>query len=132
MTPRINSTKATAKSVQSPGSVEIKGIREMCLKHWYHLSVGVTEEIFKQGKAASNSRLCGMLDDVAIHFLSIKKRNNKGTCEVCGVSTYWKCHECKKYCCVLGGQLKREFMGTECAMRLHNDSFFGLARCDQT
>ena len=74
---------------------------------------GVTEENFKQAKAASNSHLCGTLDDVPIHLLSIKKRNNKGTCEVCRVSTYWRCLECKIIQLCLWRAIKKGIYGSQ-------------------
>lgn len=92
---------------------------------------GVTQDNFKIAKTIKNTRLCGSLDDMELHFLSMKKTtNSNNTCQVCGKPATWKYTKCNKYCCVMAGPKKNKFEGAPCAIRMHNDSFFGLIQSD--
>jgi len=50
-------------------------------------------------------------------------------CEVCGEPTAIKCGLCNKYMCLYK---KRKFLGGQCALTYHEDSFFGLSKSDAT
>ena len=80
-------------------------------------------KIAKYSTSNSQSRLCGPLDDLEKHVASILRLKNLGECAVCGSLTYWKCGLCKKRICLGAG-------GKGCHIALHNDSMFGLAKCD--
>lgn len=72
-------------------------------------------------------RLCGPLNQLQQHLSSCEKKSWRGDCEMCGQKTDWKCSICNKWMCTLAD---RNWNGAECAVRFHNDYFFGLAKCD--
>ena len=72
-------------------------------------------------------RFCSTIEQVQQHFHAIKKKTNPSACEVCGVSTYWKCTICNSFICLLD---KRHWNGAKCAFTFHSEKFFGLARSD--
>lgn len=90
---------------------------------------GVTEANFQQAKTERNSRLCGDLDQLLEHTQSMDRKSNAGNCEVCGVKSLWKCMKCDKYMCVLDN---KRWTGGQCLIRFHNDTFFGLAKADES
>ena len=48
-------------------------------------------------------------------------------CEVCGEMTTIRCGLCNKYMCFYK---KKKFIGGQCALTYHEDSFFGLSKSD--
>ena len=72
-------------------------------------------------------RFCSTIEQVQQHFDAIQKKTNPSPCEVCGVSTYWKCTICNRFICLLD---KRHWKGAKCAITFHSENFFGLARSD--
>ena len=93
---------------------------------------GVNVENYKRAKMSSRrntTRLCGDLHDIKLHFASLTKTGNTMRCEVCGEPTAIKCGLCNKYMCLYK---KRKFLGGQCALTYHEDSFFGLSKSDAT
>jgi len=91
---------------------------------------GVSIGNCKKAKLASRRLtpwLCGDLTHVKKHLASIKKTGNKGTCEVCGKGTSFKCGICDKYLCVFDN---RKWSGGNCLLSYHDDSFFGISKSD--
>ena len=82
---------------------------------------GVNAETFQAQK-----RLCGTLDELEVHVKSIERKSWAGNCEVCGKKAHYKCCVCNIFVCspTSAGDAKA------CHVTIHNDSFFGLARCD--
>ena len=72
-------------------------------------------------------RFCSTIEQVQQHFDVIQKKTNPSACEVCGVSTYWKCMICNSFICLLD---KWHWKGAKCAFTFHSEKFFGLARSD--
>ena len=72
-------------------------------------------------------RLCGPLNNLQKHLSSIEKKTWTKPCEICGEKTLWRCTICDKWMCT---NASKKWNGAECAVRFHNDSFFGLAKCD--
>ena len=83
---------------------------------------GVNAENFQ----IAQKRLCGPLDELEVHIKSIQQHTWGSNCEVCGAKAYYKCGECNKFVC----SPTTRGDGKACHISLHNDSFFGLARCD--
>ena len=90
---------------------------------------GVTEENYNIAKGDKRTRLCGDLDQLLSHTKTMYSTRNYGKCEVCGRKCLYKCRRCEKYMCVLD---KKSFTGGECMLRFHSDTFFGLAREDNS
>ena len=91
---------------------------------------GLTLENFKRAKRSTRllrPRLCGDLADLREHFLSIGRSSRVGRCEVCNEPTLWRCGLCDKRMCAL---TKGKFKGTGCALKFHDDAFFGLTKSD--
>ena len=82
---------------------------------------GVNAETFQAQK-----RLCGTLDELEVHVKSIERKSWAGNCEVCGKKAHYNCRVCNIFVCspTSAGDAKA------CHVTIHNDSFFGLARCD--
>ena len=76
--------------------------------------------------AMKSKRLCGNLDKLQSHAASCRNYNNAGPCEVCGKATKFICGMCNKHVCLFD---KRQWKGS-CFVNMHNDSFFGLTKCD--
>jgi hypothetical protein len=74
-------------------------------------------------RASPSRRLCGDLDNFQRHMKSAIRKSHVGDCEMCGKKTACKCGLCNKWMCLGSG-------GGGCHISLHNDSLFGLARCD--
>jgi hypothetical protein len=95
--------------------------------YWKGEKGGVSIENFKIAKSSSRYsplRLCGPLDELEKHMARVVCRKNiMGKCAVCGSSTYWKCGLCNEWMCI-------QAKGSGCHISLHNDSMFGLTRCD--
>jgi hypothetical protein len=45
---------------------------------------------------AAGKRICTMTEDTQKNFDTIIKKTNAGSCEVCGLPTYWMCMTCGK------------------------------------
>ncbi len=111
------------RTVPKLGGKRKVGVRA---RYWKGEKGGVSIENFKIAKTStrySPSRLYSPLDDLEKHIASNLRRHHPGECAVCGRSTYWKCGLCNKRICLGAG-------GKGCQIALHNDSMFGLARCD--
>jgi hypothetical protein len=94
--------------------------------YWKGEKGGVSIENFKIAKSStrhSPSQLCGPLDDFERHVESIARKPHVGECAVCGGTTYWFCGLCNKRVCLKTG-------AKGCHIDLHNDSMFGLTKCD--
>ena len=52
-------------------------------------------------RAAQNIlQFCSMIEQIQQHFEVIQKKTNPSRCDVCGVSTYWKCNTCNSFTCL--------------------------------
>ena len=91
---------------------------------------GVSLENYKRAKKSTRHttpRLCGDLNDIKIHFASVKKHSNIARCEVCGEKTAFKCGLCNKFLCMYR---KRQLNGGHCVLTYHDDAFYGLSKTD--
>ena len=96
--------------------------------------VGVSRETVQGYTAAKRSgRLCrDNFDTLRKHLNSMQQKSNPSMCNVCGKPCYWKCMECVPPTAVHVLSSKGKFEGCGCFMDLHNDHFYGLARCDSS
>jgi hypothetical protein len=82
-------------------------------------------KVVKTSTRISPSRLCGELAKFQQHTKNMIRKTFVGNCEMCGNSKGWKCGVCNRWMCMgAGGR------GCHIALPLHNNSLFGLARCD--
>ncbi len=94
--------------------------------YWKGAKGGVSIEKYKITKSSTRSSplcLCGPLDEFEKHAENIKRKPHAGDCAVCGKRTYWFCGLCNKRVCLRTGAVG-------CHIDLHNDSMFGLTKCD--
>ena len=99
-------------------------------------SAQVTAAQVKKAKRWGNSRLCGNMDKLCNHVLSIEKTKKSRVCMCCGKPAYTLCRKCKDESRRLvalhynskGGKGK----GLICFYHYHNDSCFGLGKNDST
>ena len=78
-------------------------------------------------KAVHAGRLCLTVDNIKLHFESVRRLTNSEACEVCGEKTIWKCSRCYKSLCTVE---KRKWNGAKCLFLYHSPEFYGLARSD--
>ena len=60
----------------------------------------------------------------------MQQKKNASICNACGMPCYWKCMECIPPRTVHVLSSKGKFTGCGCFMDLHDELFYGLARCD--
>ena len=94
----------------------------------------VTPDQFKKerkGKGITsngNSRLCGSLTAFLHHLGSIETRTGAWKCVYCGGDCYTRCGVCGVP--AHNNPKTGEHAGKQCFLHLHNDDYYGLARCD--
>ena len=82
----------------------------------------------KRGRGES-SRLCGNLQQLKKHIKAAKHSiKHPKVCVICGGSAYSMCTICGVY--LHFNPKKGEHAGKMCFHDYHDDSYFGLARCD--
>ena len=80
------------------------------------------------GRRLRPSRICLQPRDLKPHIAQTHRLHNDNRCEVCGVATRYRCTLCDRSLYFFpqrGRQLNKD-----CFVDFHDESFFGLARCD--
>jgi hypothetical protein len=71
------------------------------------------------------------LDSLKDHLHSFERKDNSQLCDVCGEKgAYYRCKFCNKAMHFKKGGKKEPLYMIACAADYHNESYFGLAKCD--
>jgi len=96
----------------------------------------VTTAQVKKAKRWGSSRLCGNIDKLCNHVLSIEKIKKSRVCAWCGEPAYTLCHKCKdesgRPVALHYNSKGGKGIGKICFYHYHNDSCFGLGKKDAT
>ena len=97
----------------------------------------VTPEQFRKAKnslvrtggvSKGKTRLCGSLTTYLEHLESVETRRGAWICAYCGYECYTRCGICGIP--AHNNPQRGDHAGKQCFLYLHNDDYYGLARCD--